>query len=442
MASRRRSLLDFVVCGTIARSAFRGPRCARASRTGVEKREARSEKRQIFSHCRPQAGASPLPHFTEVKGCYMRTAVWVLLWVGLFGLVARAEITVGIIVGATGPGAAIGIPSKNALSLAPKVIAGENVRYIVLDDGGDTTNAVTDARRLITEEHVDLIIGSSSIPTATAVSYAAAETKTPQIALSPLAASNRWSFQVAQPMSVLLGPIVDNLKKRGAHTLAFLGFSDAFGDDAYQALTAHARRAGIQIVANERFARTDTSVTGQVLKIMAARPDAVLVAASATPAALPQITLVERGYRGPIYYVPTISQDFLRIAGTRAEGAITVASPGSVPEQLPDSNPMKKVALRFNQSYEQAFGAGSSNQFAGYAYDAYLLLAHAVPSALQQAKPGTPEFRQALRDALESSRNVVGTSAIFNMSRVDHAGVDSRSVVLVSVQNGAFKLVP
>ena len=371
----------------------------------------------------------------------MRSAVCVLLWVGLLGLVARAEITVGIIVGATGPGASIGIPSKNALSLAPKVIAGEKVRYVVLDDGTDTTNAVTNARRLVVEDHVDIIIGPSSIPTATAVSYVADETKTPQISLSPLATANRWAFQIAQPMPVLLGPVVANMKKHGARTVAFLGFSDAFGDDAYRALLAHAKRAGIQVITNERFARTDTSVTGQVLKIVSARPDAVLVAAAGTPAALPQIALMEHGYKGPVYYIPTVTKDFLRVAGKRAEGAITAASPGSVPEQLPDSNAMKKVALQFNRTYEQSFGSGSWNQFAGYAYDAYLLLAHAVPIAVKQAKPGTPEFRQALRDALESSKNVVGTSAIFNMSHADHAGVDTRSVVLVSIQNGAFKLI-
>jgi branched-chain amino acid transport system substrate-binding protein len=293
----------------------------------------------------------------------------------------------------------------------------------------------------VNEEHVDVIIGPSSIPTVTAVSYVAAETHTPQIGLSPLAANNPWAFQIAQPMSVILGPVLDHMKAHGARRVAFLGFSDAFGDNAYAAFAWHARRVGLRIVANERYARTDTSVTAQVLKIMAAQPDAVLVAAASTPAALPQISFVERGFRRPIYYVPPLSKDFLRVAGKAAEGAITATGPGTVPEQLPNSNPMKATASDFKRTYERSFGQGSWNQFAGYAWDAYLLLARAVPVALKKAKPGTPEFRQALRDALEASRNVVGTSAIFNLSPADHAGVDARSVILVRVQNGEFRLV-
>lgn len=371
----------------------------------------------------------------------MRRAICVLILAALFNSAAKADITVGIIVGANGPGASIGIPSRQALSLAPHTLAGQKVRYIVIDDSTDTTAAVTGARRLVNEEHVDVMIGPSSIPTVTAVSYVAAETHTPQIGLSPLAASNPWAFQVAQPMSVILGPVVDNIKMRGAKTVAFLGFSDAFGDNAYAAFSWHAQRAGLRIVANERFARTDTTVTAQVLKIKAAQPDAVVVAASGTPAALPQIALIERGYRRPIYYVPALSKDFIRVAGNAAEGAITATGPGAVPEQLSNNNPMKPVASEFKKSYEKAFGAGSWNQFAGYAWDAYLLLAHAVPIALKKAKPGTPEFRQALRDALESSRNVVGTSAIFNLSPTDHAGIDARSVILVRVQNKEFRLI-
>lgn len=371
----------------------------------------------------------------------MRKAIWALLLATLFATAASADIIVGIIVGANGPGASIGIPSRQALSLAPQTLAGQKVRYVVIDDGSDTTAAVTGARRLVNEEHVDIIIGPSSIPTATAVSYVAAETRTPQIGLSPLATGNAWAFQVAQPMSVILGPVVDHMKARGARTVAFLGFSDAFGDNAYAAFSRHAQRAGLKIVANERFARTDTTVTAQVLKIKAAQPDAVVVAASGTPAALPQIAFIERGYRRPIYYVPALSKDFIRVAGKAAEGAITATGPGAVPEQLPNNNPMKPVGNEFKKSYEKTFGNGSWNQFAGYAWDAYLLLAHVAPIALKKAKPGTPEFRQALRDALESSKNVVGTSAIFNLSPADHAGIDARSVILVRVQNREFKLV-
>jgi branched-chain amino acid transport system substrate-binding protein len=371
----------------------------------------------------------------------MRRAVYVLL-LGCAFLFARADINVGVIVGATGPGASLGIPSKNTFTVVPTTIAGEKINYIILDDGTDTTNAVKNARRLITEDKVDVIIGPSSTPTATAVTYVAAETKTPQISLSPLAANNAWAFQVAQPHNVVVAPLIQHMKAHGAKSLAFIGFSDALGDTIYNALTPQAERAGIKVVANERYARTDTTVTGQVLKILATKPDAVVVGASGTPAALSQLTLIERGYKGTVYYTPAVvNKDFLRIGGKSLEGIIAAAGPAVVPEQLPDSSPQKKVGLEFTKLYEQAYGAGSRNQFSAHAYDAYLLFAHAVPVALKKAKPGTPEFRQALRDALEASKEVVGTTVIFNMTPTDHAGADSRSVVLVQVDKGEWKLM-
>jgi len=371
----------------------------------------------------------------------MRRALLVLL-LGWFCVSAHAEITVGVIVGATGPGASLGIPSKNTFTIFPSTIAGEKVRYIILDDGTDTSNAVTNARRLISSDKVDIIIGPSSTPTASAVTYVAAETKTPQISLSPLAANNPWVFQVAQPHSVVVAPIIEHMKAHGLKTVAFIGFSDALGDTIYAALVPQAERAGIRILANERYQRTDTSVTGQVLKILAVKPDAVLVGASGTPAALSQITLIDRGYKGTVYYTPAVvNQDFLRIGGKSLEGVIASVGPTVVAEQLADSVPQKKVGLEFTRLYEQAYGPGSRNQFSAHAYDAYLLFAHAVPGALKKAKPGTPQFRQALRDELEASREVVGTTVVFNMSATDHAGADQRSVVLVRVEKGEWKLM-
>ena len=358
---------------------------------------------------------------------------------------AQADVTVGVIVGATGPGASLGIPYKNAFSVLPPTVGGEKVRYIILDDATDPSTAVKNARKLITEDKVDVILGSSSVPASTAIVGVATELKTPLIALSPIAtppAGQEWAFPVPQPVPVMMEVVVEHMKAHNVKTVAFIGFNDSWGDLVFKGFSSQAEPAGISVVTNERYARPDTSVAGQVLKVMAAKSDAVVAGGSGTPGALPHITLVERGYKGPIYHNHgVINRDFLRVGGKSVERAMAPTGPVMVAEQLPDSNPIKKVAMEFNKNYEAAFGAGTRNAFAAYSYDGYLRLNQAVPAALKKAKPGTPEFRQALRDALESSKEVVGTHAVYNTSPTDHNGVDRRSRVLVEVANGDWKLV-
>jgi branched-chain amino acid transport system substrate-binding protein len=382
------------------------------------------------------------PSTTLEWGIPLKKTLVVLLMFAAVCLCANAEITVGVIVGATGPGAAIGGPSKSVVPLAPTTIAGQKVRYIVYDDSTDPSNAVKNARRLVAEDHVDIIIGSSSAPTCMAVVQVAAETHTPQICFSPLSALNPWAFQVAQPFTVVMGTVADHIKASGGKTVAYIGFSDALGDTVFAGAVPNFERTGLKLVAAERYARTDSSVTGQILKIMAAKPDAVVIGASGTPAALPQLTLMERGYKGQIYHLPAVvTKDFLHLVGKNGEGAIATAGPAVVAEQLPNSNPLKKPSLEAKKNYEAMYGAGTFNQMVSTAYDAFLLFNSAVPSALKKAKPGTPEFRQALRDTLESSKEVATTSIVFNMSPTDHAGADGRSVVLVRVEKGEWKLI-
>lgn len=360
-------------------------------------------------------------------------------------LPAAAQVKVGVIVGATGPGASLGIPYKNTFATLPKTLGGQPVEYIIMDDATDPTNAVKNARKLITEDKVDLIIGSTSVPAATSVTDVSAEQKTPQIALSPVgpaAAKNPWVFTIPQPATIMMGAVADHMKANNVKNVAFIGFSDAWGDLVLNGLKAHAESAGIKIVAEERYGRNDTSVAGQVLKVLSTNPDAVVVGGSGTPGALPHVTLTERGYKGKVYHNHgVINKDFLRVGGKNIEGGYAPTGPVMVAEQLPDSNPTKKASLEFTKLYEAAHGAGSRNAFAAYSYDAYLLANAAVAEAVKKTKPGSPAFRQALRDALESTKNVAGTHAVYNMTPQDHAGVDSRARVLVQIQAGDWKLV-
>lgn len=358
---------------------------------------------------------------------------------------AMAELTVGVIISTTGPGASLGVHYRNTFSMLPRTVAGEPVRYIVLDDASDTTAAVRAARKLTAEDQADIIMGSSSVPASLAIAEVAADTRTPQVALSPLtlpADKGTWSFVVPQSIPLMIAGVVQNMQARGVKSVGYIGFNDPWGEGIHKALLALAGSADLKVVANERYARTDTSVEAQVLKMLSAKPDAVLIGGTGTPGALPAIALANRGFKGPVYGTHgMVNPDFIRVGGKAVEGVIAPTGPLVVVEQLPDSHPVKAVAGTFTKAYDAAYGVQNRNAFAGYAYDANLLLEKALPAALKQAKPGSAAFRSALRDALESIKEAVGTHGVYNMSRADHNGMDERARVLVRVENGAWRLV-
>jgi branched-chain amino acid transport system substrate-binding protein len=361
---------------------------------------------------------------------------------------AQAQIKVGVTLSATGPAASLGIPEKNTFTLMPTTIAGQKVEYIVLDDASDTTTAVKNTRKLISEDKVDVVIGSTITPNSLAMVDVAAEGETPMISMAasarivePMDAKRHWVFKTPQNDSQMATAITQHMSDNGVKTVAFIGFSDAYGEGWWGEFSKIAELRKIKIVANERYSRTDTSVTGQVLKIIAANPDAVLIAASGTPAALPQVTLAERGYKGRMYQTHGVANnDFLRVGGKDVEGTVLPSGPILVAEQLPDSNPIKKVALNYIGKYEAAFGVGSRSTFGAHAWDAGLLLQNAIPVALKKAKPGTREFRAALRDALEATHNLVADHGVFNMTPQDHLGFDQRARVMVKIEGGKWKL--
>lgn len=363
---------------------------------------------------------------------------------GLAGA-AQAEITVGVSLGITGPGASLGVHYRNAYQLMPKTLGNEPVRYIILDDASDPTNAAKNARKLVSEDKVDVLMGSNGVPSAVQMAQVAAEAKVPMIILTPAVLSPQvlhWSYIVPQSTELMMGAIAQKLKAAGVKTVGYIGYTDTWGDLVYKAIESHAAASGFKVVTNERYARADTSVTGQVLRIMSANPDAVVVGGSGTGGALPHVALVERGYKKGIYHNHgTVNAEFIKVGGKAVAGAVAVTGPLVVPEELPDAYPTKKVSLEFTKRYESTFGAGTRNAFAGYAYDGMLILNAAAPEALKKAKPGTEQFREAMRAALENVRNVVGTHGVYNMNPKNHNGLDERARVVVHVENGAWHLV-
>jgi len=362
---------------------------------------------------------------------------------------AAAQIKVGVTISSTGPAASLGIPEKNTVLLLPKEIAGQKVDYIILDDASDTTTAVTNTRKLISDDKVDVIIGSTTTPNSLAMLPVLGEGKTAALSLAssnriiePMDANRAWMFKTPQTDTMMATAIAEDMSNHNVKTVAFIGFADALGESFYTEINKFSELRHIQMVDKETFSSRDPSVTAQVLKIVAAAPDAVVIGASGTPAATPVKALIERGFKGRIYHNHGVaSPDFLRVCGKDCDGTFLPTGPVMVAAQLPEGNPVKKSALEFVKRYEAVYGAGSVAAFASYTWDCGLLLERAIPLALQKAKPGTPEFRAALRDALEATRNLPTTNGVVNMSPTDHLGLDQRARVMVEIKDGHWHYV-
>ena len=374
----------------------------------------------------------------------LKTSLITTAIAALISTAALADINIGVSLALTGPGSGLGIPMQNQFKLFPKTIGGEKVNLIVLDDATDPGKGAANARRFVTEDKVDLIIGSCITTVAAAMTDIASEAGTVQLAGSPVgvpAGKDKWLFRLPQSNTVMGHAVVEHMKKQGVKTMGFLGYTDAYGEQWLKEITPQLDKAGIKIVVTERFARTDTSVTPQALKINAANPDAVLVVASGSGAAMPQMGLAERGYKGKIYQThAAATQDLMRVGGKTVEGTFVVSGPAVIAEQLPESHPSKKVSIAFVQQYEKAMGPNTRNQFAGHSYDAQIALEKAVPLALKKAKPGTPEFRAALRDSLETMGRTIFAHGVMNWTPADHWGYTMETGVMLKVVDGQFKV--
>jgi len=358
---------------------------------------------------------------------------------------ALADITIGISLPLTGPASGLGIPMANAIKLWPQSIGGEKLKVIVLDDATDPTKGVNNAKRFVSEDHVDIIMGSAATPVVIPMASVAFESETPQYMFSPgvlPAGKDFWSFRLPQGNAVMAHAIIEDMKEKGVKTVGFLGYTDAYGESWLRDFQDQAKLLnGPKVIATERFARSDTSVTAQALKLVSANPEAMLVVASGSGAAMPHKALIERGYKGKIYQThAAATRDLMRVGGKDVEGAYVVSGPAVIAEQLPANHPSKAVAQDFVNKYEAAYGKGSRNQFAAHAYDAVILLEKVVPVALKKAKPGTKEFRAALRDATESMGRTVVSHGVLNYTKDNHWGYTTETGVMLKVVNGDWKI--
>jgi branched-chain amino acid transport system substrate-binding protein len=378
---------------------------------------------------------------------FVRCAIGAALAAAFAASALAADLKVGLSVSLSGPNSSLGIPYAKGMQAAVAYkpeINGRKVQLVVLDDGSDPTNAGRNARKLVEEEKVDVLMGSSGVPATIAISQVGRESRTPMIGLSPISlppAEADWTVTVAQPPQLMIDAVVAKMKRDGVKTVGYIGFSDAWGDLVYNSLMKAAEPAGIKVLTNERYARADASVTGQVLKIVAARPDAVMTGGSGTPGALPYLALAERGFKGNVYgQHGLINPDFVRVAGPSANGSFMPTGPVIVAEQLPADYPTKKIALDFRNTFQKVNNAASTDAFSAYSFDGYMVFADAASRA--KGEPGTPEFRASLRDAIFSTKEVVGAHGVYNFKQGNLYGVDERARVIVKLDNGQWKLVP
>ena len=365
------------------------------------------------------------------------------------GGAAAADLTVGVITSLTGPVSSLGIPYAKGIAagVAHKgEVDGNRIRVVQLDDASDPSAATRNARKLVEEEKVDVLIGTAGSPGSLAIAAVAKELKVPLICIANAnlpGEPGSWMVTIPQPAPLMIAAVVEHMKKANIKSLGYIGFSDAWGDLVYDSLMKTAEPAGIKVLTNERYARADTSATAQALKVVSARPEAVITGGSGTPGALPYLALSERGFRGPLYGTHAlINPDFVRVGGQAVEGVIAPTGPVIVAEQLPESNPIRAVSLAFRDSYQKANGEPARDAFSAYAFDAWLIFLDAAKRALPKAQPGTPEFRTALHDAINSTKELVGTHAVYNFKPDDRYGVDERSRVVVKLEKGAWKLLP
>jgi branched-chain amino acid transport system substrate-binding protein len=367
------------------------------------------------------------------------------LSVTVASVAAHAQIKIGAILSISGPGAAMGVGYKGAFDLFPTEIAGQKIEYIIRDDATDASTGFTIAQKMISEDHIDAFIGPSLTATDAAVAPLANQAKVPMIAMAPYEYDPQkqpYTFNDAQPLSLMVAAVFKYMQQHGVKNVGYIGFSDGWGDQVLAATRQAAGSDGISILTDERYARTDTTCEAQALKLISAHPQAVMMGNSATPAALPVVALRHRGYKGIIYgNHGVVSPAFIKVGGAAVEGVIAVTSPVVVTDQLPDANPVKPVAAAFVKDYAAKFGAQGVSPFAGYSYDAMLLLKSAIPEALKAGSPGTEAFRVALRDALEKTHELIGVSGVYTMSPADHNGQDDRSAMLVEVQDGAWRAI-
>ena len=374
-------------------------------------------------------------------------AILLLAVLTSWGPVWGAEpIKLGAFFDLTGTSSAIGTPTKLVAEMVVKKINGEGgingrpLELVIADDEGDPTKAAIIAKKFIESDKVVAIIGPTRTDTGMAAKPTVEQMKVPTfmcvggdpvITVPPF----RWTFKSPQRTSVAVKKTYDYMKKKGVQKIAIITSADGFGRDGKNWLDKLAPEYGLKIIAGESFQATDSDMTTQLVKIKAANPEAIIcwtigkagsiVAKNVKQLAIPSPLYQCHGLPDPIY---------IKLAGGASEGNIMPSTKLMVANQLPDSDPQKKVILEFMRLYQDVYKYDAEfpiNTHSGYAWDAIHIMANAMKKA------GTDN--EKLREAIEATQGYVGVSGIYNLTAEDHNGLGTDSMVMVQISGGQWK---
>ena len=373
----------------------------------------------------------------------------------LFGTAFAQTIRIGAVASATGPASALGEPEANTFRLLQDQlneaggIAGVPVEIIFLDDATDTSQAVTNVRRLISEDEVHAVICCTITANSLAIIDAVQEAEVPTVSMAASASiiepveERYWVFKTPQTDRLMIQGIVEDMQAKGLQSVAFLGLDDAYGEGGLTEFQTLADEAGITVTTTERYGRNDTNVTPQALRAVSSQPDAVLVWGVVRDSALVVNALRDRGYEGQVYVSHgTGNPEFLQLGGDAIEGTLLPIGPMIVAEQLPDDSEIKPVALEYIAAYEAEYGEGTASTFGGHAQDAVKLLELAITQVIESGADlsDVEAARTAIRDALEAAEPYVGIGGVFDYTAEDHLGLDDRALVLVEIRDNTWTL--
>lgn len=365
----------------------------------------------------------------------------------------RPEFRIGTVSSVTGGASAIAASAVLAINQLEQRLGADSslpfkVRFIKYDDGSDPAKAINAVRKLSQEDKAHVIVCCTTTPSSLAVNKAIDEEKVPNVSVASAASvikpasERRYTFKTPVTDQLMIETTLDDMARKGYKRAAFLGLDDSYGEGGWVEFSGQAKAKGIEIVASERFSRSDTNFTPQSLRVAQKNPDVVYYHAIPPSAALAHEALRRVGYKGPIYHgAGSANPAFLSVGKQAIEGAIVGTMAITVYRQLPDSHPLKSVITNFVKAFDAQYGDGKADLFAAQAYDAVMIPVTAWGKLSPAVRSGDlAQARNALRDAIENTRNYHGTLGIFNFSADDHLGLDRRSTVLVEVKNGRFTL--
>jgi branched-chain amino acid transport system substrate-binding protein len=360
---------------------------------------------------------------------------------------AQDVYKIGAIFSITGPGSSLGIPERDTAAMLETEINARGgikgpdgkarpVKIVIYDDASDETKAVLAAKKLIDEDKVIAIVGTTLSGTSLAILDTVQKAEVPLVSCAAAAkivepaAERKWVFKTPQSDALIVGALVDHLKAKGLTRVGWLNVDYAFGQLGWLAFEKAAQKAGLTIVANEKFGQKDVDITAQLTRVKVANPQAVIVWSIPPSASIATKNFADLGLKMPLFQSHGVgNKRYIDLAGPGANGVVFPAGKLLVAEHLADQDPQKPVLLAYAKDFEAKFGP--RNTFGGHAWDAVKLVAAAIEKA------GADRAR--VRAALEQTKNFVGITGVFDFSPTDHNGLDLRAVTMIQIMDGQWR---